>query len=165
MSKELQCGPLHKTIVDDDFEPPERFRLHMDSHGYPTMSRHGAKYAPGKWRKESVRIHRFVMGMNADDDMQVDHINCNQLDNRRENLRKCTSVENMRNRLSKGASFNKGAGRWRAQVHSSGKRVHLGYFDTEREAIEASNSYKIANFGAFARPYPINESIINEAMA
>jgi hypothetical protein len=50
----------------------------------------------GKWHSEF--LHRLIMS--PPKGMEVDHVNGNKADNRRENLRVCTHAENM-NWLSK----------------------------------------------------------------
>ncbi|WP_371264533.1 HNH endonuclease [Paenibacillus sp. PDC88] len=78
--------------------------------------------------------------------MVVDHINGNGLDNRRENLRVCTQLENMQNitkggsgKYSKerGVSFSKHHNRWTGSFYCNKKRVSIGYHKSEQEAIEA----------------------------
>jgi hypothetical protein len=46
--------------------------------------------------KKTILLHRFLM--NPPSDLEVDHLNCYGLDNRRENLRVCTRAENAKNR-------------------------------------------------------------------
>lgn len=81
----------------------------------------------------------------------VDHMNGNSLDNRRENLRVVSHMENIRNRGGAnknstsghlGVSFHKGKARWRAYIMLPGegrkqKMLHLGYFDTVEDAVKA----------------------------
>jgi hypothetical protein len=81
----------------------------------------------------------------------VDHMNGNSLDNRRENLRVVSHMENIRNRAGAnkngtsghlGVSFHKGKGRWRAYIMLPGterkqKMLHLGYFDIVEDAVKA----------------------------
>lgn len=88
-------------------------------------------------------FHRIVM--DEPPGMDVDHINHNRLDNRRENLRVATRSENMQNRT--GANSNSKTGvrgvhqhrdRFRARIALHGGRsFHVGYFATLDEAATA----------------------------
>ena len=89
-------------------------------------------------------LHRIIMG--EPDGKEVDHINGNTRDNRRENLRLCNRAENGRNRgkLSnntsgfKGVSWNKETDKWRASIMvGDGKQKHLGYFDDPETAYQS----------------------------
>jgi hypothetical protein len=83
---------------------------------------------------------------------QVDHINGDRSDNRICNLRIVDSQQNCRNqKLRKtnatgtmGVYFHKLTGKWTAQIMQSGKRIHLGLFDTKEGAISAR---KLAEVG------------------
>ena len=90
-------------------------------------------------RFHRIYLHRFILGV----DKQVDHINRIKTDNRKSNLRLCTSEENNRNRIYKDSKtgvqgvwiVNKnGKTKYRACVWTKGKRIHLGYFDSLEEA-------------------------------
>ena len=106
-----------------------------------------------------VRIHRLIMGLSASDKREVDHINGNTLDNRKSNLRICLHSENVRNRRRnnvhtngyKGTTFHKSKYKWQAQIGYQGKRIHLGYFDTQEEAYAAYCAAAVKYFGEFAR--------------
>lgn len=86
-------------------------------------------------------IHRVIM--EAPFGMEVDHINGNSLDNRRSNLRVCTSRENQQNRHYHrsgrlvGATFHKLSGKWQCVMNIDGKPKHIGLYKTEFEAHEA----------------------------
>jgi hypothetical protein len=67
-------------------------------------------------------------------DLHVDHINGDATDNRIHNLRLVTNQQNHQNRDVRGTSFDKGKGKWRAQIRVPGKILNLGYYDTEAEA-------------------------------
>lgn len=54
-------------------------------------------YAITKIKGKEFRMHRLVMQVSDPDDI-VDHVNRNRLDNRRENLRVLTYLENANNR-------------------------------------------------------------------
>lgn len=86
----------------------------------------------------------------------VDHRDCNGLNNRWENLRAASHVQNGRNRrLSRrnksgvtGVSFS---GRyWFADIGIDRKVIHLGWFSSRDEAIEARRAAEKKYFGEFA---------------
>jgi hypothetical protein len=76
---------------------------------------------------------------------QIDHINGNGLDNRLENLRAVSSIENLRNqKIPKnntsgtiGVSFDKRKQYYLASIMINGKSKNLGYFKNKEEAIAA----------------------------
>ena len=105
-----------------------------------------------------VYMHREIL--NSKKGVQVDHINGNGLDNRKENLRPCTHAQNMCNRTNahknnklgiKGVSWDKNMKKFRAQLWIGNKRIHLGFYNVMGDADSA---YRIAEekyFGEFAR--------------
>lgn len=87
----------------------------------------------------------------------VDHINRNNHDNQRSNLRLVTSAENSFNRglSSKNKSGYKGVlagykGKWRAQIKVQGVAMNLGEYPTKEEAAKVYNEAAIKHFGEFA---------------
>lgn len=71
----------------------------------------------------------------------VDHINRIQFDNQRHNLRVITGQENLINNGAKGISFHKKRNKYCARVCRNYKSIHLGYFNTEKEAVKARQAY------------------------
>lgn len=70
----------------------------------------------------------------------IDHINGITDDNRIVNLRAATSRQNNQNRKIHrsgrlvGTTYRKSINRWQARIYVNGKRKHLGYYITEKEA-------------------------------
>jgi len=74
--------------------------------------------------------------------LQLDHIDGNRANNKLNNLRIVTRQQNNFNRINtKGVSRLKKNGKWYAQIVLNGKKIHLGYFYLEEDAI---NAYKEA---------------------
>lgn len=75
------------------------------------------------------------------------------------NLRVVTIAQNKanqkvyRNNTSghKGVSFYRPRGKWLAKIGADGRRIHLGYFSTFEEAVEAYNLASEKYHGEFAR--------------
>lgn len=101
-------------------------------------------------------LHRIIMNI-EDQSIIVDHINHKQYDNRKNNLRLCSSRENSLNTsLSKnntsgvnGVSMMKN-GKYRAYINENYKQIHLGSFDTLEEAKSARKKASIQLYGDFA---------------
>ena len=104
--------------------------------------------------RTTLPMHRLIM--EAPKGAQVDHINHDGLDNRRENLRLCTAQENSRNRttIKGGRSRYKGVcwhnQKWYARIMAGWGRVEIGHFDNEDDAARAYNDAAVEHFGEFA---------------
>ena len=114
-------------------------------------------YAVNKGR-ETTYMHRLIMGVLDKPDIEVDHRSGCTLDNRRANLRECTSAQNkMNTRVRKTGKYSrfKGVGRqdgyWIARIHQGKERIWLGTYNTEEEAAHAYDAGARKHFGDFAR--------------
>lgn len=67
--------------------------------------------------------------------LQIDHIDGNCLNNRIENLRLVTHLQNEWNKPRCGVNYEKG--KWRARMQHEGNSVHIGCFPTQEQAIHA----------------------------
>jgi hypothetical protein len=126
------------------------------AHSPPTTKKYYAMNG-----NRDLSIHRVVM--NAPKGMDVDHINGDPLDNRKENLRICTRSQNSQNKQVRtdSASGHKGVyerkggklkKRFQAYIwHPEKKaRYRLGYYATAEEAATAYDRKALELFGEFA---------------
>ena len=95
------------------------------------------------WDKKAKYFHRWLLNLDTDDKQVVDHIDGNKLNCTRENLRLCSTSENMANRKGSGKSKYRGVtnkdNRWYANCKKDKINYYLGTFETEKEAAEAYN--------------------------
>jgi hypothetical protein len=150
-TRKILLTQFYFTLVDEaDFNRLSKWKWCIDRCGQ-------AIYAA---RRQSdgtkIRMHREII--RPEPGSLVDHINGNQLDNRRSNLRLCTHSENLRNTKArigssrfKGVSWYKQRKRWSARIVVDGQRVGLGYYADELAAAMAYDAAAVAYFGEFAR--------------
>ncbi len=124
--------------------------------GYSTFY---AQSGSGKRGSPVIHMHRLILGMESDDPRDVDHINCDGLDNRRRNLRPVTRAENARRALRnkpnktsrfRGVHWAASHGTWRASIHFDGELKRLGRFADEVEAAIAYDRAAQQFHGEFA---------------
>lgn len=78
---------------------------------------------------------------------QIDHKNGNPIDNRWINLREVTNQQNQFNQNRKGYYFHKPTGKYLSRIMVNGKDVHLGLFDTAKQAHSAYLKAKLKYHG------------------
>jgi len=136
----------------------------VDAADYDRLSKHkwcavkGRRtyYATRRANGKLVRMHRVIMKARAG--QVVDHREHDGLDNRRSKLRFCTPRQNTMNqrpRLGcsseyKGVFHGKGDKKFIAGIAYNSKRIHLGRFDTARNAAKAYDKKAKELFGEFA---------------
>ncbi len=149
----LRAGDMVK--VDDNIYPyliGQKLRYRDES----KRGRSSYVYWYDSTKRQYIRLHRFVM-QEKDPEIQIDHINGDVLDNRKQNLRQSTRLQNNKNRTGFRGSVSQYKGvsklgkRWRAQISSNGKYYNLGTFDSEREAAENYDFFALRCHAEFAR--------------
>jgi hypothetical protein len=112
---------------------------------------HANKYLgkrDGKRRNKTLIMHRLITEATAG--LDVDHINHETLNNKRENLRIATRSGNMMNRRGadrdsstghRAISHHKASGKFQLLVQVDQKKKHIGLFSTIEEAIAARNQF------------------------
>lgn len=127
----------------------EKWSFSFTEHGYIFCNKYIGKIN-GKYKYERKYLHTLIM--ETPKGKFTDHINGDRLDNRKENLRICTSYENSLNTVSRSNSTSKYKGvykhsqnthRWVMQIkydggvytscHSSQKEAALAYNEKAKE--------------------------------
>lgn len=108
--------------------------------------------------QNNIGIHRIIMDIVDNKEVQVDHINHDPLDNRRQNLRVVTPQQNAYNKSVyknnetgyTGVHFYKPSQKYMSYIKADGKRKHLGYFKTLEDAYTAYVRASKALHGEYA---------------
>lgn len=138
----------------------------VDNNDYPELSKHkwcvscgtNTCYAKRRCGKDTVLMHRELLGLKKHNERLSDHKNCNGLDNQQHNLRISTVAQNQQNQKPcrvhsskyKGVSLNKDNNKWYARIQYGGKQIYLGLFDDEKKAAIAYDIKAKKFFGEFA---------------
>lgn len=125
-------------IVDPIDDWVMAFRWHLTADGYAARN-----VGHGRGNRTILRMHRELLGLQPGDAIEVDHVNGNPLDNRRQNLRTATRGQNMQNVKARsnttsrhrGVDFHRASGLWRARV-SLPEQTLCKYFRAEEDAAE-----------------------------
>lgn len=113
----------------------------IDNHGYLC-------FIMNKGRFKNHRVIWEMFNGEIPKGMHIDHINHIRDDNRIENLRVVSRVDNQRNQSLRsdnssgnvGVSFMKKLGKWEAYIYLGGKKIKIGYYSNIDDAIKARKS-------------------------
>lgn len=152
--KEIQLTKGKFAIVDE--EDYQRLMEHNWHYSGEYAARSITRRKNGKRNSSNVWMHKVVI--NSPEGMQVDHINRNKLDNRKSNLRVCTSHQNSinigirkdNNSGYKGVFFDSRSGKWVARIRHREKSIWIGTFDCVHQAGRAYNDVAFKFHGEFA---------------
>ena len=150
MAKQIPLSQRKVALVDDeDYEWLRQRKWHCRN-GYATHS----EWDGSSGKARVVRMHREIM--QPPEGMEVDHINHDKLDNRRENLRICTHAENQHNSRMQRNNTSGFRGvchfrnRWTARIKMGGIQRNLGYYGTPEAAARAYDEAAKELHGEFA---------------
>lgn len=140
--REIKLTQGQVALVDDeDFEKVNQFRwfAHKRANTFYAMTHVTIN---GKYTTQYM--HRFILGDTVGKS-NIDHIDGSGLHNWRLNMRPCTPSENAMNVRKrgnysskyKGVCWNRGKGKWMAQIMINRKQNYLGYFVIEEDAARA----------------------------
>ena len=144
----LSRGKRYAMVSDCDYARLSMYAWQLTSNGYGM--RHLPR-VPGMPRPTRL-MHREVM--DAPGGVEIDHINSDKLDNRRENLRFCERGHNQQRAGCRSRHKYRGVkfyrNRWVARIHFNGEEISLGCFSQEATAAYAYNRAATKLYGEHA---------------
>lgn len=136
----------------DDYEKVSKYQWAINKLGYArcSMSKNG--------KRISFYVHNLILDFAYSKSGEIDHIDGNPRNNKRDNLRIATHMQNMKNmKMSKAnKTGHKGVGqrengRWFAQITVNRKHMYIGTYDTYEDAVVAREEAEKKYFGEWAR--------------
>jgi hypothetical protein len=116
-------------------------------------------YLITKINGQQFLVHRIIYQMfNGEMPNTLDHIDGNRINNKIENLRPATLLQNAYNKKNylnnktgiKGVSFNRQCGKYFARCQVNKKQNWLGFFETSEQAENAVQKFRKQHHGEFA---------------
>jgi ribosomal protein S19 len=151
--KEIKLSKGKATMVDDDmFEYLNQWKWYCSTNGYAT--RLISSVLNGDKR---IYMARLIMGNPSG--LMVDHIDCNPLNNQKNNLRICTNSQNQWNRKNTygkskyiGVSISVFSGKtyYRVNICGNKKKYYLGMYLDEEYAARVYDTKSKELHGEFA---------------
>ena len=141
------CGKLFRKNQAGNFKAGSEVVIKPHHTGYLYVSiKVGEK-------KHNISLHRMAWTLHnkCKPSGFIDHINHDKSDNRIENLREVTKVQNNRNKSmcklntsgNTGVSWHKRDNIWEARIKVDYKQVYLGRFNSKEDAIKAREDAEV----------------------
>ena len=153
----------YKFIIDkEDYNLVNQYCWHKHQDGYLRTCCNHIIDKNGRIHNKYILMHRLIMNMgkyDCNDKFEIDHINGKPYDNRKENLRIVTHMQNMKNiKLSvsntsgyKGMHWCKLEKKWKAFIAVNKRTIHLGTFANKEDAINARKEAEKKYYNKFSR--------------
>lgn len=132
--KNKKCEEVGRALIDlDDVEKCRPYKWHLRKGSGKAL------YAMASLpENEKVHLHRLVL--NYDGDLDIDHINMNGLDNRKQNLRIVDHATNAANNRATGVK-QVPSGNYQASVCRNYRTIYIGTYNTFEEAALARKCF------------------------
>lgn len=143
----------HEAVIDvEDVPLVEGFNWRAMPHGRTVYA---VRDETSGGVKKHVFMHQAIISTAAGS--EIDHIDCDGLNNRRRNLRQATRAQNCMNQRTRSDNksgfkgVQKRNSKWEARIWVSGKVERLGQFETAEDAHAAYCAAASRRHGKFAR--------------
>jgi hypothetical protein len=143
--KEIPLSRGKIALVDDE-DYSELAKFKWCAHPNPSRIFYATRNMPNGKSRKTIRMHRVILP--PPPGKEIDHINGNGLDNRKENLRIVTRRVNQQNQHVKkhskypGVTWHKTSKKWLSQIRMPHqKQRYLGMFENE---LDAATTYLVA---------------------
>ena len=159
----INCGDYYEIVLyNNKSEEIARAKINKDNlvkvKQYKWYLSYG--YARTVKDKKTLKLHQLILGKKEGFD--VDHINHDILDNRKQNLRHCTRSQNQMNQKCKGYFWHKRDKRWVAKITINQKTINLGSFKNEKDAIKVRRKAELKYFKEFAYPLEVGNGEVDK---
>jgi hypothetical protein len=139
--------PIAKAIIDSDCLGLVR------AHKWSAVKKNGKYYVKTDLvvggKRRTMYLVTLILGKKAGH--QIDHKSGDTLDNRRSNLRFATQQQNLMNKTkARGIWWNKRTKIWEAYIGVKNKKIHLGTYRVETEALNVRRAAEQKYYGDFA---------------
>jgi len=149
----IDCGDYYKICLYNK-KGRQKMQALIDKKYYKKIKNYKwcltkLNYVESKTNKKGIYLHQLILGKK--EGFEIDHINHNTLDNRKQNLRFVTRNQNQWNRKNvKGYSWDKRDKKWEAYLMINKKYIHLGHFKNKQNAVNARRKAEKKYFKEFA---------------
>ena len=118
-------------------------------------------------KKHNLKLHRLIMMGNGFEilNLDIDHIDRNKKNNKKDNLRICSHQKNTINTGIKsnntsgivGVSWRKDRNKWKAEINVENKYIYLGMFSNFDDAVRTRKEAEEKYFGEYFDHNSINK--------